>query len=164
MNRDVFKGKWLQLKGEVRTQWGKLTADEQCDRIQGNSEKLVGKLQEHYGYAEEQAQETKIRSLRPALLRRRGHAVDQGWVLGGKTPPGTQHHLISLARGPAPRGAWSWLRSLPRGVPVGLRPLFVPWPPALLRRAPALSVSSSSLRALLFHNRRQTSFRTHTLL
>ena len=55
MNQDVLKGKWLQLKGEVRTQWGKLTNDD-LDQIQGNSEKLVGKLQERYGYAKEQAQ------------------------------------------------------------------------------------------------------------
>ena len=55
MNQDVLKGKWMQLKGEVRTQWGKLTNDD-LDQIQGNSEKLVGKLQERYGYAKEQAQ------------------------------------------------------------------------------------------------------------
>ena len=54
MNQDVLKGKWMQLKGEVRTQWGKLTNDD-LDQIQGNSEKLVGKLQERYGYAQEQA-------------------------------------------------------------------------------------------------------------
>ena len=56
MNQDVLKGKWMQLKGEVRTQWGKLTNDD-LDQIQGNSEKLVGKIQERYGYAKEQAQE-----------------------------------------------------------------------------------------------------------
>ena len=56
MNQDVFKGKWMQLKGEVRTQWGKLTNDD-LDQIQGNTEKLVGKLQERYGYARERAQE-----------------------------------------------------------------------------------------------------------
>ena len=56
MNQDVLKGKWMQLKGEVRTQWGKLTNDD-LDQIEGNTEKLVGKLQERYGYAREQAQE-----------------------------------------------------------------------------------------------------------
>ena len=56
MNQDVLKGKWMQLKGEVRTQWGKLTNDD-LDQIQGNTEKLVGKLQERYGYARERAQE-----------------------------------------------------------------------------------------------------------
>ena len=55
MNQDVLKGKWMQLKGEVRTQWGKLTNDD-LDQIQGNSEKLIGKLQERYGYAKDKAQ------------------------------------------------------------------------------------------------------------
>ena len=55
MNTDVMKGKWLQLKGEVRRQWGKLT-DDDLDQIEGNSEKLVGKLQERYGWARNDAE------------------------------------------------------------------------------------------------------------
>jgi uncharacterized protein YjbJ (UPF0337 family) len=55
LNSDVLKGKWQQLKGEARIQWGRLT-DDDLDQIQGNAEKLAGKLQERYGYAKEQAQ------------------------------------------------------------------------------------------------------------
>jgi len=55
LNADVLKGKWTQLKGEARLQWGKLT-DDDLDQIQGNSEKLLGKLQERYGYAQEDAE------------------------------------------------------------------------------------------------------------
>jgi uncharacterized protein YjbJ (UPF0337 family) len=55
INTDVLKGKWQQLKGEARIQWGRLT-DDDLDQIQGNAEKLAGKLQERYGYAKEQAQ------------------------------------------------------------------------------------------------------------
>jgi uncharacterized protein YjbJ (UPF0337 family) len=55
MNNDVLKGKWMQLKGEVRRQWGKLT-DDDVTQIEGNSEKLIGKLQERYGYARDQAE------------------------------------------------------------------------------------------------------------
>ena len=55
MNADVLKGKWLQLKGKVRSQWGKLTDDE-LDQINGNSEQLVGLLQERYGYARDRAE------------------------------------------------------------------------------------------------------------
>ncbi len=55
MNTDVMKGKWLQLKGEVRRQWGKLT-DDDLDQIEGNSEKMVGKLQERYGWARNDAE------------------------------------------------------------------------------------------------------------
>jgi uncharacterized protein YjbJ (UPF0337 family) len=55
LNSDVLKGKWQPLKGEARVQWGKLT-DDDLDQIQGNAEKLAGKLQERYGYAKDQAQ------------------------------------------------------------------------------------------------------------
>jgi uncharacterized protein YjbJ (UPF0337 family) len=55
MNADVLKGKWLQLKGKVRSQWGKLTDDE-LEQINGDGEQLVGLLQERYGYAKDRAQ------------------------------------------------------------------------------------------------------------
>jgi uncharacterized protein YjbJ (UPF0337 family) len=55
MNKDILKGKWLQVKGDVRNWWGKLT-DDDVDQIQGNSEKFIGKLQERYGYGREQAE------------------------------------------------------------------------------------------------------------
>ena len=56
MNADSFKGQWHQLKGEVKTQWGKLT-DSDLDQIEGQSEKLIGKIQERYGYAKDRAEE-----------------------------------------------------------------------------------------------------------
>jgi uncharacterized protein YjbJ (UPF0337 family) len=55
INSDVLKGKWQQLKGEARIQWGRLT-DDDLDQVQGNVEKLAGKLQERYGYARQDAQ------------------------------------------------------------------------------------------------------------
>jgi uncharacterized protein YjbJ (UPF0337 family) len=55
MNTDVLKGKWQQLKGEAKVQWGKLT-DDDLDQIEGNAQKLVGKVQERYGYARERAE------------------------------------------------------------------------------------------------------------
>ena len=55
MNTDVIKGKWMQIKGEARVQWGKLT-DDDLDQIAGNAEKLAGKLQERYGYARDRAE------------------------------------------------------------------------------------------------------------
>ena len=63
MNADVLKGKWLQLKGEARQQWGKLT-DDDLDQIEGNAEKMVGKLQERYGYARDEAQREVDKFLR----------------------------------------------------------------------------------------------------
>ena len=55
MNSDIFEGKWKQFKGEVQTQWGKLTDDE-FDEIEGNRDKLIGKIQENYGIARDEAE------------------------------------------------------------------------------------------------------------
>jgi len=54
MNTDQIKGKWHQVKGEAKIKWGKLT-DDDLAAVDGNTEKLVGLLQERYGYAREQA-------------------------------------------------------------------------------------------------------------
>ena len=55
MNADVIKGKWHQFKGEAKSRWGKLT-DDDLDRIAGDSEKLIGRVQERYGYARHDAE------------------------------------------------------------------------------------------------------------
>jgi uncharacterized protein YjbJ (UPF0337 family) len=55
MNKDTLKGQWRQLQGEAKRQWGKLTDDE-LTKIEGNYDKLLGKLQERYGYQREQAE------------------------------------------------------------------------------------------------------------
>jgi uncharacterized protein YjbJ (UPF0337 family) len=55
MNWDQVEGKWKQIKGSIRQQWGKLT-DSDLETIAGNRDKLVGKLQERYGMAKEEAQ------------------------------------------------------------------------------------------------------------
>lgn len=48
MNDDIFGGKWKQFRGELRKQWGKLTDDE-LEQAKGNTEKLLGLVQERYG-------------------------------------------------------------------------------------------------------------------
>lgn len=55
VNWDVIKGKWNQLKGDARVQWGKLT-DDDWEQIAGQKDKLVGRLQERYGWAREEAE------------------------------------------------------------------------------------------------------------
>jgi uncharacterized protein YjbJ (UPF0337 family) len=55
MNPDIIHGRWRQLKGNVRKQWGKLT-DDDVARIEGSREKLVGVIQERYGKAREDAE------------------------------------------------------------------------------------------------------------
>jgi uncharacterized protein YjbJ (UPF0337 family) len=54
MNPDVLKGKWHQLKGDVKTKWGRLT-DDDLGAVNGDVEKLVGRVQERYGYARDDA-------------------------------------------------------------------------------------------------------------
>lgn len=56
MNRDILKGKWQQLKGDVKSFWGDLT-DDDLQRIEGDSEKFIGVLQEKYGYGREKAEQ-----------------------------------------------------------------------------------------------------------
>jgi uncharacterized protein YjbJ (UPF0337 family) len=55
MANDILEGKWKQLKGKAKQQWGKLTDDE-LDQIEGKQEELVGLLQERYGYEKEEAE------------------------------------------------------------------------------------------------------------
>jgi uncharacterized protein YjbJ (UPF0337 family) len=55
MNWDQIQGKWKQFTGSARQQWGKLT-DDDLAMIAGNREKFVGKLQERYGIARDEAQ------------------------------------------------------------------------------------------------------------
>ncbi|MEX1019405.1 MAG: CsbD family protein [Litorilinea sp.] len=55
MNNDMLKGKWNQIKGGVKSQWGELT-DDDLTQAEGEYEKLVGKIQERYGYEREQAE------------------------------------------------------------------------------------------------------------
>ncbi len=53
MNSDQFKGKWVQFKGEVKKQWGKLT-DDDLTQIEGDYDKFVGRIQERYGDKKEE--------------------------------------------------------------------------------------------------------------
>ena len=55
MNWDQVEGQWKQVKGKIREQWGKLT-DSDLDQIGGKKDKLLGMLQQRYGYQKEQAQ------------------------------------------------------------------------------------------------------------
>jgi len=48
MNWDIVEGKWSQLKGSLRQQWGKLT-DSDLETVRGEKDKFVGLLQERYG-------------------------------------------------------------------------------------------------------------------
>ena len=55
MNQEQVNGNWMQLKGKVQEQWGKLT-DNDLTIAQGKIEMLAGRVQERYGVAKEDAQ------------------------------------------------------------------------------------------------------------
>jgi uncharacterized protein YjbJ (UPF0337 family) len=55
MNEDRIRGNWLQFKGKIKEKWGKLT-DDDLDVIEGREEQLIGKLQERYGMAKQEAE------------------------------------------------------------------------------------------------------------
>ena len=48
MDWNIIEGKWKELKGHAREQWGKLSDDE-LEEIGGKKDRLVGKLQQKYG-------------------------------------------------------------------------------------------------------------------
>jgi uncharacterized protein YjbJ (UPF0337 family) len=55
MNWDQIKGNWRQFQGRVKQQWGDLT-DDDLTRIEGDRDVLIGRLQERYGIAREEAE------------------------------------------------------------------------------------------------------------
>jgi uncharacterized protein YjbJ (UPF0337 family) len=53
MNKDQFKGRWTQFKGELKKQWGKFTDDDLL-QIEGDYQKFQGTLQAKYGDQKEE--------------------------------------------------------------------------------------------------------------
>lgn len=54
MNTDIIKGKWKQLNGRIKQQWGELT-DDDLTAAEGSRDYLAGKIQERYGIARDAA-------------------------------------------------------------------------------------------------------------
>jgi uncharacterized protein YjbJ (UPF0337 family) len=54
MNSDTLEGDWKQLKGRVKSMWGKLT-DDDLDVIAGKRDQLSGKIQKAYGVSRDEA-------------------------------------------------------------------------------------------------------------
>jgi uncharacterized protein YjbJ (UPF0337 family) len=55
MNWEQAEGKWQQLKGLAQVKWAKLT-DNDLQFIAGKRDLLIGKIQERYGVAKEEAE------------------------------------------------------------------------------------------------------------
>ena len=54
MNWDQIEGRWKQLRGDVKSNWGRLT-DDDVNAVDGQRDKLVGLIQEAYGVEREEA-------------------------------------------------------------------------------------------------------------
>ena len=54
MNEDILKSQWKQLRGPIKQWWSVLT-DVDLDKINGQRDLLIGKLQEKYGFTKDQA-------------------------------------------------------------------------------------------------------------
>jgi len=52
--QNQIAGVWEQVRGEVRKEWGRLTEDD-LEQIRGKRTILVGKIQQRYGIAVEEA-------------------------------------------------------------------------------------------------------------
>jgi uncharacterized protein YjbJ (UPF0337 family) len=89
MNQDVFAGQWKQMRGELKSWWGKL-ADDDFDRIGGQKDKLIGVVQEKYGYAREKAQQEVERRFK-----------EYGDKMSGSDNSGRQDTAAAVAGGPA---------------------------------------------------------------
>jgi uncharacterized protein YjbJ (UPF0337 family) len=70
MNTDTFEGQWRQIRGEMRSWWGRLS-DNDFEKIAGKKDRLVGVLQEKYGYTREGAQQEVDRRFREYDEQRR---------------------------------------------------------------------------------------------
>lgn len=55
MNNEILAGNWKQFKGNMLEKWGKLTNDD-LDVAAGARDQIVGKLQERYGLAKDEAE------------------------------------------------------------------------------------------------------------
>jgi uncharacterized protein YjbJ (UPF0337 family) len=55
MNEDRMSGKWKEVKGKIKEQWGKLT-DDDLDVIAGKRDQLLGRIQQRHGVARDEAE------------------------------------------------------------------------------------------------------------
>jgi uncharacterized protein YjbJ (UPF0337 family) len=52
VNENIIKGKWLEIKGDIRKAWGNLT-DDDLEKTKGDMAAIGGLLQQKYGATQE---------------------------------------------------------------------------------------------------------------
>jgi uncharacterized protein YjbJ (UPF0337 family) len=64
ISQDMVNGKWLELKGEIRKVWGKLTSDE-IEQTKGDMTSIAGLVLQKYGEGQEKFQQKFAEILEP---------------------------------------------------------------------------------------------------
>lgn len=55
MNDNTLKGQWNDMKNSVKQKWSEMT-DDDMDHVNGDRDRLVGRVQERYGRNREDAE------------------------------------------------------------------------------------------------------------
>jgi uncharacterized protein YjbJ (UPF0337 family) len=86
MNMDILQGRWGEISGEIKKQWGRLT-DDDLMKIEGQRDKLEGTLRKRYGFSRKAAEqevdqfledaEDRMKSLRHLFRRRVNEAQER---------------------------------------------------------------------------------------
>jgi uncharacterized protein YjbJ (UPF0337 family) len=93
-NPDIFAGRWKQMRGTVKSWWGRLT-DDDFDRIGGHKDRLIGTLQEKYGYAREVAQGEVEQRLREYDGQGSTEKSQSGTTAASESAPSSQGQRIT---------------------------------------------------------------------
>jgi uncharacterized protein YjbJ (UPF0337 family) len=68
MNKDIFGGKWKEMRGQIKEWWGKLT-DDDLEQAAGNADQIIGLLQQKYGYTRQRAEEEFNRRIKDVKVK-----------------------------------------------------------------------------------------------
>jgi len=87
-SQEMFSGQWRQMRGTLRSWWGKLT-DNDWEQIGGQKDKLLGVLQEKYAYTRDMAERE--------IERRFNEYSGQGGSMNESLTAGIQQKVGNLA-------------------------------------------------------------------
>jgi uncharacterized protein YjbJ (UPF0337 family) len=74
MNWSQIEGQWNELRGQVKSQWAKLTDDDLMN-VAGKKDQLLGKLQQRYGLLKADA-EVQLEKWLAKISPARGDATE----------------------------------------------------------------------------------------
>src|SRR5262245_5385900 len=128
MDTDRLAGHWKQMRGELKSWWGRLT-DDDFEQIAESREQLIGLVQDRYGYTRARAKEEVEGRLReyqerlpgasgtaatgdaPATMGERIGAL--GETLRDRAPQEGAMHTVATAIADTLEGAGSYLQQKP---------------------------------------------------